>query len=42
LCYRVGAFLLGNETVPQQFHFSWEWLTGQGIHLLPTLLTGCL
>lgn len=42
LCYRVGAFLLGNEAAPQQFHFTWEWLTGQGIHLLPTLLTGCL
>ena len=42
LCYRIGAFLLGHDPTPQQFHFSWEWLTGQGIHLLPALLTGCL
>lgn len=42
VCYRVGAVLLGNDAAPQQFHFTWEWLTGQGVHLLPTLLTGCL
>jgi uncharacterized protein (DUF2062 family) len=41
LCYRVGALLLGKTGTVPRFEFTWEWLTTQGLHLVPTLLMGC-
>lgn len=42
LCYRVGTLLLGSAADTPKFQFTWDWLTGPGLHLLPPLLTGCL
>ena len=41
LCYRTGTFLLGDAAETPAFQFTWEWLTTQGLHLLPALLLGC-
>lgn len=42
LCYRVGSFLVGSAGDTPKFQFTWDWLTGPGLHLLPTLLAGSL
>ncbi|GMU46319.1 MAG: hypothetical protein AMXMBFR26_11010 [Porticoccaceae bacterium] len=41
LCYRIGTFLLGNAADTPKFEFTWDWLTTQGLHLVPALLLGC-
>lgn len=41
LCYRIGTFLLGTAADTPKLQFTWEWLTTQGLHLVPALLLGC-
>ncbi|MBK6960948.1 MAG: DUF2062 domain-containing protein [Gammaproteobacteria bacterium] len=42
LCYQVGTLVLGKPETAFNPQFSWEWLSTQGAHLLPPLLTGSL
>jgi uncharacterized protein (DUF2062 family) len=42
LCYQVGAMILGKPEAPFNPQFTWDWLSNQGMDLIPPLLTGCL